>query len=357
MSSPLLPLLRGSLAAVLAAAWWAVQGAGGATLPNLYVVTVAPDPAAADQRAAAIETAMARLLVRVTGSRNAPLDPALSPMLADAGRYLASYGLDRQRQPQVGFLRSQVDQALTAAGMPVWGPERPLTLLWIAVDDGLGGRALLGANEANPIEGMPSPAMAASLKVRRTELTAVADERGLPIALPLLDLEDLGVVTFADVWGGFEDRVMAASQRYGADAVLVGRVRPGVVGNEIQWLFLRGTARQALTGGALRDGLDVAADAYAAELSTVGAASTTLISVRDVLSSADYGRVMSYLEQQRVLQGVDVDSLENGVLNLRVAARGDARVLERIFTLGGVLRPAASGASGVFEIVRSGSVP
>jgi hypothetical protein len=283
----------------------------------------------------------------------------LQPLLTDAGRYLSSYGSDRQSQPQVGFIGGQVEQALTALGMPVWGPERPLTLLWVAADDGLGGRALLGANDTGDSEGARSPAMATLLNTLRADLVAVADERGLPIALPLLDLEDLGGVTFADVWGGFEDRVTAASQRYRADAVLIGRVRPGVTGHEVQWLFLRGTERRALVGGALRDGLDAAADAYAAELSTIGAASATLIRVLDVASSADYGRVMSYLEQQSVLQAVDVEGLANGVLDLRVAARGDARVLERILALGGVLRPAASAGSGplVFEVVRSGSVP
>jgi hypothetical protein len=78
-----------------------------------------------------------------------------------------------------------------------------------------------------------------------------------------------------------------------------------------------------------------------------------------VASSADYGRVLSYLEQQSVLQSVDVESFENGVLDLRVASRGDARVLERTLALGGVLRPTvtAAGGSAVFEIVRSGSVP
>jgi hypothetical protein len=155
-----------SLAAVVAGAVFLAQGALGATFQNLYRVTVAPDPAAAEQRAAAIEAGMARLLIRVTGSRAAPLDPALRSLLADADRYLASYGLDRQGQAQVGFIPSQVEQALRALGKPVWGPERPSTLLWIAVDDGVGGRALLGANEVSGLGGERSPAMTALLKTR-----------------------------------------------------------------------------------------------------------------------------------------------------------------------------------------------
>jgi hypothetical protein len=68
---------------------------------------------------------------------------------------------------------------------------------------------------------------------------------------------------------------------------------------------------------------------------------------------------MSYLEQQSVLQSVDVEAFGNGTLTLRVAARGDARVIERVLALGGVLRPAGpSGGAGllVFDFVGSGAV-
>ncbi len=49
-----------------------------------------------------------------------------------------------------------------------------------------------------------------------------------------------------------------------------------------------------------------------------------------------------------------MESFDNGTLQLRVAARGDARVLERVLALGGVLRPAAQSSSSggmVFEVV------
>ena len=82
--------------------------------------------------------------------------------------------------------------------------------------------------------------------------------------------------------------------------------------------------------------------------------------MRDVLTPADYGRVMSYLERQSALERVDVEAYGNGTLSLRVAARGDARVLERQLALGGVLRPAAGvGALGslTFEMVGGGAPP
>src|SRR5258706_15949695 len=90
--------------------------------------------------------------------------------------------------------------------------------------------------------------MGERLAAVRKELLAVADERGLPVTLPLLDVQDLRAVTFADVWGGFEDRVAAASARYRADALLIGRVRPGLIGNQIEWLLVVGAERRVVRG-------------------------------------------------------------------------------------------------------------
>jgi hypothetical protein len=351
--------VRRAAAAALAAAQIAVAPvASAATVQGLYSVTVPRDPVATDRRAAAEEAAMAGLLVRVTGSRTGALDPAVQPLLATPREYVLSYAELPGGSQRVEFRRARVENALMALGVRVWGPERPLTLLWAAVDDGAGGRALLGANEATELGGEVTPAVIAMLKTVREELALAAEERGLPIALPLLDLEDLSAVTFPDVAGGFEDRILAASARYRADAVLVGVVRPGRFGNEVDWLFVNGIERSRLPPGTVRDGLDVAADRYAAELGTVGGASLTSLTVYNVRSSADYGRVMSYLEQQSVLERIDVESFGGGTLTLRVAARGDALVLGRVLALGGVLRPASFGSGPLaFEIMGNGSAP
>ena len=110
-------------------------------------------------------------------------------------------------------------------------------------------------------------------------------------------------------------------------------------------MLIRGGERRALEGVGVRDGLDAVADLYAMDLGVVGAAAATLISVLDVETPADYGRVMSYLESLSVLQSVDVESLERGVLSLRVNARGGAPVLERVLAFSGVLTPASGPAA------------
>jgi hypothetical protein len=348
-----------SLAALAIAAAWQ-QPTSAARFENLYTVTVKPDPAVANQSQTTIQAALARVLVRVTGNRAAPLEPALQPLIESAVEFRSSSGEVRPGEFQFGFVGGRIEQALTELGMPVWGPERPLTVLWVAVDDGAGGRALLGASGAADQFGAPAPpSMTELLDGVREEITAAADERGLPIAWPLLDLQDLGTVSLLDVTGGFDERIVAASARYGADAVLIGSVRPGPLGNETAWLFVYGLERQRLSVAGVRDGIDAAADRYAADLSTIGGASVTSLTIHDVRTPSDYGRVVSYLERQSVLERVDVESYGDGTLRLRVAARGAPQVLERVLALGGVLRPAAAGSLGSlqFEVVHAGGAP
>lgn len=323
-----------------------------ATFPDLYTVTVAAEPGV--ERAEVERMAMTRILTRVTGSRDAALDPALQPLIQGATQYVDSWAIDRERRFRVGFNASAVARALGAINQPVWGQERPLTLLWIAIDAGLGERALLGGGDPGDEW---SPEMSEAMRSVREQLLDVADARGVPVTFPLLDLEDIGAVSFGDVWGGFHDRVERASRRYGADAILIGRLRESDFGFSVDWTLLQGGERQFVIGSTVSDGLDWAADVYAADLRTVGGTRLARLTVLDVTSLADYGRVMRYLENASLLERVDVEAFEDGVLSLTISARGDAAVLARVLSLGGVLAsttlPGGSPAEDlVFRVAR-----
>ncbi|HEX7080111.1 MAG TPA: DUF2066 domain-containing protein [Gammaproteobacteria bacterium] len=331
------PRLFGSAAAVLtlAIAALAAGPAGAVVYPNLYSVSVEPDPAVSASQAEAEAAAMRRLLVRITGNRNAPADPALQGMIEGASSFVQSYAYLGEQGAQVVFYPNLVDGELASLNQPVWGPERPLTLIWVAIDAGLGERMLLSANAT---EAEQSPETAELAERIRTTLQTAAEERGLPIALPLLDLEDLNRISVAEVWGVFDDEILAASARYGADAVLVGRVRVTAFGESVQWVLLRGDERRSFAGaGDVAEGLHWLADTFARDFSVLGGARPVRIVVHDVASFADYGRVMSYLEGLSALQTIDVESLDGDLLSLRASARGDVGVLERMLTLGRVL--------------------
>jgi hypothetical protein len=70
-----------------------------------------------------------------------------------------------------------------------------------------------------------------------SQLKELAALRGLPIVLPLMDLDDSFVVSASDIWGGFLDPLLAASARYGADAMVVARVYPDRKQTASDWQF------------------------------------------------------------------------------------------------------------------------
>ena len=322
-----------------------------AIFENLYTVTVplefelieGQEPLTEEDY---VRLAMGRLLTRVTGRADAFLEPALEDVVQNAAQYVVQRGYPDRENLLVTFDARAVEDALVQRNQPVWGEERPLTLLWIAIDAGFGARGILAAETPDTAG---TDALVAVEEELRTQLELAADDRGLPITLPLWDLQDMGALDFIDVWGGFSDRVRQASERYGADAVLSGRVRVTERGFDVQWTLLRGRGQFVLPGGSLRSGLDRLADLYASEFSSIGGALTTRITVVDVETLEDYGRVMRYMEDLSVLDSVDVEDFSGTTLTLRVAARGGPAVLERVLTLSDVLtrRPSPmDGATG-----------
>lgn len=315
----------------------ATGGATAATFEDLYTVMVPIETNAQSARAQIERDAMAKLLTRVTGRRDAGDAPELAHLVSGAGRFVDVYGGSRRAdEATVGFFRSAIESELESLGWPVWGAERPLTLIWLAVDRGSGERGVLASTGSDDAY---TPEMADLLERFEEELREAADARGLPITLPLWDLIDINAISFAELWGGFDLQIAQASRRYGADAVLVGRVQQTQFGTRVNWTLVRDRERRPFVSGNVASGIHWLADQFASIYASVGGARSTRITVSGVGSLADYGRVMRFLDSVDALESVDVETLEDSVLTLRVAARGDASVLERVLTLGEVLAP------------------
>ncbi len=310
-----------------------------AVFENLYTVTVpltfeVPEDEELPTEEDYVRFAMGQLLTRVTGRTDAFLEPALEDLVRDASQFVVQRAYPDRENLLVTFDGRAVEDALVQRNQPVWGEERPLTLLWVAVDAGFGERSVLASE---PPVTPRSEDLLAIEDLLRERLASIASERGLPITLPLWDLEDMSALDFVDVWGGFTDRVRQASERYAADAVLSGRVRVTERGYEVQWTLLRGRGQYILPGGALRSGLDQLADLYAGEFATIGGALIARVTIVNVESLEDYGRLMSYMEGLSVLSSIDVEAIIGTALTLRLGARGGPIVLERVLALSDVL--------------------
>lgn len=317
----------------------AVPAVRAAEAVALYEAQVPVQGQGAAERGDALRHALAEVLVKLSGDRTAPKNAALSRLLKDAPRFVLEYRYQAAAEEQaapgeqrlwVRFDGEAVEQEIRKAGMPVWGRMRPATLVWLAVDDG--GQRFLIAGGAH--------AAAA------TELRAAALRRGVPLLLPLMDLEDQDRLRPDDVWNGSRETVLSASVRYRPEAVLAGRMReerPGVW--VAHWTFYQqGAASEWTTRGteakAVADGIDRTADALAAPLAVHAGGtqpSGLMLQVSDVRSAEEYARTLRYLTGLGPVSRVQVTRVEGSTVTFQLEVRGDRHVLERAIASGNIL--------------------
>jgi uncharacterized protein len=289
-------------------------------------------------REEAFRAALGEVLVRITGRRDILQREETGALLESAQAYAQQFRQPAPDRLWVAFDGAALERELTRAGLPVWGAERPSTLLWIAVDAGGGRRFVVAAGTETPEEA-----------IIQEQARAAAGRRGLPLVFPLMDSEDRERASFAEVWGGFEDSILAASERYGVDAVLVGRLAADDPGHG-RWTLLGAESMQRWTGG-LPDSVDRVADLFAARFAVVpsGESRAVRLVVGGLQSMEDYGRVSRFLAGLTAVEALGVESLEDDQAVFRVALRGEPAALDEAVRLGGLLRP--DGPTGSRDLI------
>ncbi|WP_345334568.1 DUF2066 domain-containing protein [Ferrimonas pelagia] len=205
--------------------------ASAATVKDLYRGQVDVASRSNQDRQLAIRDAMAQVLIRISGDKDILQHDASRSMVRQADQYLLSYSYRGAAQLQVDFDKDRIQRQLQQAHLPVWGAQRPQTLVWLAAEDPSGERGLVGEND----------------ELGRA-LTDQAQITGLPLTLPLLDLEDSMAMQLNDVWGNFPSPVLDASERYGADFIVSGRLAQFAS----EWQFMLLLYPPASTDGSYR---------------------------------------------------------------------------------------------------------
>lgn len=169
-------------------------------------------------RQQAVTASLSMIFVRVTGKLEIIDEPAVKQALSRSSTYLSQYrysttdevitiaGATRPAQLLwLQFSATAIQRVLQDAGLSVWPDLRPEILLWVASDSAK--RQLLSAQTAEV-----------------NTFKRIGATRGLPIAMPLLDLADRRALSSTRLWARDEAAIKQASVRYGADGVLAGRL-------------------------------------------------------------------------------------------------------------------------------------
>jgi uncharacterized protein len=279
---------------------------------------------------AAFQAAMKTVLIRVTGRRTADEDPALAPLIANARRYVQQCRNAPDNQLWVAFDGPAIERWLTQNGQPLWGHERPVTLVLLAVQTGAQSGTVISAEDTSDL---------------KIAIDAAAAARGLPLLWPSnADLQK-NHLDFMAVNGGSPSSVAEIGRRVGGEGVLIGRASGAGANANIRWTHLF-QDRSSEYSGTL-EGVNHAADLYAGLFAASGNLQPVEIEVTGVNDLRDYATIQAYLESLTFISHVSVQSLSGDTIRFRLATRGGVDSLQRALSLNGRLQPIAAGENGI----------
>ncbi|OGT46289.1 MAG: hypothetical protein A3E83_09210 [Gammaproteobacteria bacterium RIFCSPHIGHO2_12_FULL_41_20] len=210
---------------------------------DLYEAMIPVASQSSQDRMRAIPKALEQVLVKNSGNLDIAKDARIKSSLQHAENLLQEYSY----QPStvnlafpylliIKFDHVGVSQLLKRADQPLWGSNRPLILVWLAVPVSAEDMEIIGVDSASTI-----------LSLFKQQ----AAQSGVPIIFPVMDMQDLNQISIQDIVTMSLPALTRASQRYAPDAVLVGHwvamPQQGVQGLQSQWKFVQGGSEQDWT--------------------------------------------------------------------------------------------------------------
>ena len=179
-----------------------------------------------------IEQALDQVLVKLSGRPAVVQLPEVAVMKDNAPLLIRTVETEGTRT-QISFEPQSVSRLMQSLGLPLLPEPRPEVLVWLGQE---------GSDAVVFVEPGTEPYQM---------LAEGAMQRGLPLQVPLLDLEDQLALSTDQLASGAQEVIQHAASRYQPDAVLVGIRR----GEQVAWTLWyhgqryderSGTDRQAL---------------------------------------------------------------------------------------------------------------
>ncbi len=331
------PIYKNAVWLLVAVLCLVSQTVSAIEMSTLYTVDVTLDPEEGDPKAAAYKRGLWEVVMRVSGSELSADTPLLEDLFPNPARYVLQFRQGADDALSISFDGAAIERVLRNAGETVWGSDRPLTLVWLAVDWGEGEREIIG--EDDPERAADAARSIDRDRLLRERVLETASRRGLPVQFPLLDAEDLRNVSFADIWGGFHERLLQASRRYQAKSILVGRVRADTIQRN-RWTYYFGGIQEEWSGQP-ENAVHLLADVLAAEFAFSGNApmETVTLKVTGIDSIRAYGTMQRYLANLSLIDDFEVHTVSGDEIRYEVRLRGGLSRLRRALEISDILMP------------------
>jgi len=313
------------------------------TVDDLFTVELPVADQTSSLRLESFSEAFKQVIVKVSGSDDALQSPAFERPIANSARYVKQFRYVNRSLPEdeeydagrlilrIDFDQRLIEGLLREQNFPVWGRERPSTLLVISYD--VNENIKLVSDDATPdlVEA----------------LDRAAAIHAVPVLFPLMDLEDIALVSIGAIASRQYEDIDVMARRYAPNALLVGQIvgRSGqgwqgdwevrFDGQVFKWTF-KASARQAVVDQVIRNLARILALEYALA-GHQRVEQSLLLSVSDLEGIEKLIRVQQYLKSLNVVESVRVAMVSKDVVTYRLQLRNEAEDLQRLIEFGEVL--------------------
>ncbi|WP_111978507.1 DUF2066 domain-containing protein [Algibacillus agarilyticus] len=173
---------------------------------DLYKASISVPDQSQNQRKVAYRDALENVLIRVAGKKHIKNNSEIKSAIRTANKYVTRYAYRRVIDDlflDIDFNPKAVNNLLKQNEYAIWGARRPLTLIWLAEQQGQFERSIVAEDAAAVIE----------------QYQPRAKERGIPVIFPIMDFDDAMQIQANDIWGRFEAPIIEASHRYQPDVI------------------------------------------------------------------------------------------------------------------------------------------
>lgn len=304
------------------------------------------------ERQQAFNEALRQVLLKITGNGTIYNQPLIRRALTNADNYVdtwsyrtvtSSRGEDDTSgeapgiELSVTFFEPEVLALLDSAGIPLWPRNRPYTLVWLVIQDELGGRQLVGSSSRDNLDIL-------------SMLESGAQRRGLPVLLPILDFDDLRAVSTNDVWNMETERLLAASARYQSESVLVIRLFRTLAGdvfgrsnylfrNQVFELELFEESVETFVEQSIALAVDELSAYYAVLLSGTDSSMEVNLTVNGITSAEDYASLLGYIAQLTDVNDHNIVRVKDQTIQLKLVTGGQLRQLVETIALNRNMQP------------------
>ena len=313
------------------------------TVENLYFVEIPVANQTDSLRQDAFREAFRQTIIKVSGSDDALGGPAFKKQIEDSARYVKQFtyvsreggntqALNNALYLKIDFDQQQIERLLRDNNFPVWGEERPGSLLVISYDVN---------NSIKLVSTKSTPKLVNRLNI-------AASKQSLPILYPLMDRKDISIIRVDDVVSRNMEKIDSMSARYKPDVLVVGQIvgrgnsnwrgdwQLHFDGQLFKWQY-SAASQTALVKQLVRYLSRVLAREYALD-DRSASHQNFLISISPLSGVKQLIEVTDYLQSLAVVNSARIALIKNDVVTFKIRLKNKVEDLQHLIRLGKLLK-------------------